>query len=243
MATGDAKASLSARTVSGRRLNLHGAVQEISAPIATTGAAVDVTSSSARLTGAVDPNGAETHYRFEYGPAGSLSGATVASSVGSGGAAVPVVAEIGSLIPATTYEYRLVAQRGSQRFPGAIRAFTTPAAPPSPDAPAGPAPFPTSSGSAPASAARRMEATARATCRRRARRKVACRFGAEGARSVRGTVKNARRRVVGRFRARTGGRTLVRIRGLRRRARYTFTMTFTDAQGNRATVRKRLKIR
>ena len=70
------------------------------------------TDHSARLRGRVDPNGAQTTYRFEYGPAGGSFDQHVPipdASAGSGQSLDLVVADIDGLLPSTTYQYRIVA--------------------------------------------------------------------------------------------------------------------------------------
>jgi hypothetical protein len=84
----------------------------------------DVTSSFARFSGNVDPLGADTTYQFQYLPEAqfkangeSFVGAAVApavpADVGSGGEAgdlsEAVSEQVGGLVPATTYRFRLVA--------------------------------------------------------------------------------------------------------------------------------------
>jgi hypothetical protein len=94
------------------------------APAVSATAASGVTSTFARLSGDVDPFGADTTYQFQYlteaqfnANGGSFAGAAVAPAapvdIGSGGEAgdlVEAVSEpLGGLAPGTTYRFRLVA--------------------------------------------------------------------------------------------------------------------------------------
>jgi hypothetical protein len=78
-------------------------------PRATTGAAAHILTSSALLTGTVDPEGVETSYYFQYGttPAYGLQTPTV--SAGAGTAKLKVGQSIGGLQSGGTYHFRLVA--------------------------------------------------------------------------------------------------------------------------------------
>lgn len=96
-----------------------------SAPAALTGAATGVGSTSATLTGAVNPDGLATSYHFDYGTSTAYGASTSAVSAGSGSATVAVSAMLGSLSPNTTYHYRLVASNASGTTNGADATFTT----------------------------------------------------------------------------------------------------------------------
>jgi uncharacterized delta-60 repeat protein len=96
-----------------------------SAPAALTGAATGVGSTSATLTGAVNPDGLATSYHFDYGTSTAYGASTSAVSAGSGSTAVAVSATLGSLSPNTTYHYRLVASNASGTTDGADATFTT----------------------------------------------------------------------------------------------------------------------
>src|SRR5688500_11671949 len=89
-----------------------GATAAPARPGVTTGPTANKTQSSVTLTGRVNPNELETTYTFEFGTTrvyGAQSPAPPAS-VGNGNSAVAVAVDIGSLSPATTYHYRLVAR-------------------------------------------------------------------------------------------------------------------------------------
>ncbi len=84
------------------------------------------------LSGTVNPQGAATTYRFEYGTTTSY-GTNVPSpdgSAGSGTTAASVSQDITSLLPNTTYHYRLVANNSGGSVPSSDRTFTTPASAP-----------------------------------------------------------------------------------------------------------------
>ncbi len=101
-----------------------------SAPSATTGAAQAVTTTSATLTGTVNPQGGDTSYHFEYGTTTAYGTSTASSSAGNGSSDVSASAAIASLTPNTTYHYRLVASNTSGPTNGADMTFTTaPSAP------------------------------------------------------------------------------------------------------------------
>jgi len=102
------------------------------APLATTGAASDLTPTGATLNGVVLPNGRSTGYHFEYGVDGALDLRAPASDVdaGDGTDGVAVSAPVAELLPATTYTYRVVADDGDGNpVNGDTRTFTTPALP------------------------------------------------------------------------------------------------------------------
>lgn len=82
------------------------------APAVKTGAALEVTSTSAQLVGTVDPQGLQTRYFFEYGPTqayGSLAPAGRTEVAGQGHDPVGASTEVAGLSPGGTYHYRLVA--------------------------------------------------------------------------------------------------------------------------------------
>ncbi|MBE2317583.1 hypothetical protein DVA67_016490 [Solirubrobacter sp. CPCC 204708] len=100
------------------------------APTASTGAAESVTTGSAALTGVVNPNGAATTYRFEYGTSTSYGLTTPDVDAGSGSADVPARAQLSGLSANTTYHYRIVAnQAGGTPVTGGDRTFRTASAP------------------------------------------------------------------------------------------------------------------
>lgn len=73
-----------------------------------------VTATGAELRGAVDPNGAETTYRFEYRQVGAEDWvSTDPQSAGSGTDSVPVTATVEGLEPNAEYEFRLIAENAN----------------------------------------------------------------------------------------------------------------------------------
>ncbi|MDX6730945.1 MAG: hypothetical protein QOC54_893 [Baekduia sp.] len=104
------------------------AAQAATAPAAVTGGAANVAQQTARLTGAVNPNGDATTFQFQYG-ATSAYGSVTPEQTLSGTAKKTVTADIGGLAPATVYHYRLIARNGKGLTKGADRAFKTQAQP------------------------------------------------------------------------------------------------------------------
>lgn len=98
-------------------------------PAVSTGNATAITTTSAMLNGAINPEGQATTYYFEYGTTTSYGSQTGTADAGSGAADVEVSAAIGSLTPNTTYHYRLVATNASGTALGLDVAFTTPKPP------------------------------------------------------------------------------------------------------------------
>ncbi len=86
-----------------------------------------------KLKGAVNPNHLETHYHFEFGTTtayGENLPAEPGESIGSGETAVPVSQEVTSLVPNTTYHYRVVAHNSEGTAESLDEKFTTPPSPP-----------------------------------------------------------------------------------------------------------------
>lgn len=94
-------------------------------PTVTTEAASGVTANGATLNGSVNPNGASTTYKFEYGTKeGELNKSTAPASAGSGSSNVKVKAEV-SLEPGTKYYFRLFASNSGGENTGSKLNFTT----------------------------------------------------------------------------------------------------------------------
>jgi hypothetical protein len=93
-------------------------------PGVQTRGTADITPSTATLTGAVDPNGAETRYLFQYGTTSSYGAVTTETPL-TGDGSQAVVAPITGLAPATTYHYRLIARNAKGTTQGADRTFKT----------------------------------------------------------------------------------------------------------------------
>lgn len=98
-------------------------------PAVTTGGSTKVTSTSVRLVGSVDPNGAKTTYLFQYGPTTLYGTSTPITVAGSGSSKITVRVDVGNLAPATRYHYRIVAHNAKGDASGGDRNFTTKAQP------------------------------------------------------------------------------------------------------------------
>jgi hypothetical protein len=106
-------------------LLLPGMAHAASKPTVKTGPAVNITQSTASLTGTVDPNRRATSYVFQYGPTTLYGQQTTALSAGHGAKAVPVSVPVTGLAPFTRYHYRLVALYGTRHVAGGDRSFKT----------------------------------------------------------------------------------------------------------------------
>jgi hypothetical protein len=78
-------------------------------PVAIAVAADQIAGTSARLNGAVNPNGFTASWHFEYGPTPALGFRTSSQSLAVGGSPVPVNAVVTGLNGNTQYYFRLVA--------------------------------------------------------------------------------------------------------------------------------------
>lgn len=99
------------------------------APAVTTRQANTTGTSSAKVRGTVDPNGAETKYWFEYST-DSLLGSqllktTIQKSAGAGTSPQSVEQELSALESKTTYYVRVVAQNGVGTVRGDSESFKT----------------------------------------------------------------------------------------------------------------------
>jgi hypothetical protein len=95
-------------------------------PAPTTAGAQSVTSTSAVLTGSVNPDNQATTYHFEYGPTITYGASTpdqgpTPASKGK----IAVSAAISGLTPGATYHYRLVATNASGTRAAGDKNFTT----------------------------------------------------------------------------------------------------------------------
>ncbi|QEC46550.1 hypothetical protein FSW04_02465 [Baekduia soli] len=93
-------------------------------PGATTGSAANVAQQTARLIGAVDPNGAQTSYQFQYGTTTAYGAVTPPVTI-SGDGRRTVTADLANLAPATVYHYRLIARNAKGLTKGLDRNFKT----------------------------------------------------------------------------------------------------------------------
>ncbi len=97
----------------------------VSMPTASTGSASDVTENTAILSGTINPQGAETKFRFEYGTDTSYGSATPWFAAGNGTSELSVNATITGLTPSTTYHFRIVAENSAGTVTGDDATFTT----------------------------------------------------------------------------------------------------------------------
>lgn len=95
-------------------------------PTALTGPAVEVSATSASLTGTVGPRGLPTSYVFEVGTSTSYGGARLFGNAGDGTGEVEVTAGLQYLVPGTTYHYRLSATSFDGTTYGPDQTFATP---------------------------------------------------------------------------------------------------------------------
>jgi len=95
------------------------------APLVITNPATSVASSSAALSGSVDPHGLSTSVHFQYGTTTSY-GSTTPSQTKTGNTYQNVSANISGLSAGTTYHFRDVATNTAGTRYGADRTFTTP---------------------------------------------------------------------------------------------------------------------
>jgi hypothetical protein len=123
--------------VAGAVLLPGGAVADgrVDEPAAVTGAARDVTATSAVLTGTVTPDDRATLFAFQYGTTTAYGTSTPVGLVGDDDDPVAVSAPIAGLQPATTYHFRVLAADRRRVVAGGDMSFTT-AAPVTPRLPA-----------------------------------------------------------------------------------------------------------
>jgi hypothetical protein len=99
------------------------------APIVTTGSSTSVSSTSATVSGTVNPQGQPTTYHFDYGTDTNYGSTSPASppypSAGSGTTAQPESANLTGLTAGVTYHYRIEATNASGTTYGADQTFTT----------------------------------------------------------------------------------------------------------------------
>ena len=99
-------------------------------PIATTEGTTNLRYNEATVHGSVNPNGPETHYRFEYGRTTSYGSSTLEGDAGYGGSSVAVNGIATYLNYNTRYHYRIVAWSWAGTTYGADKEFTSPYKPP-----------------------------------------------------------------------------------------------------------------
>ncbi len=102
-----------------------GAAFAASPPSVATGSPSSVSTTAARLNGAVDPHGDATTYYFDFGTTTGYGTRTATRNAGAGEKAVAVSMAISGLATSTTYHYRLVASNSTGTTLGADRTLTT----------------------------------------------------------------------------------------------------------------------
>jgi hypothetical protein len=101
------------------------ATASAAAPGATTGDASNIASTSATVSGTVNPNKEGTTYHFEYGTTTAYGTSTPDQGPVGGNAGKSASADLTQLAPATAYHYRLVATNPSGTTQGSDKTFTT----------------------------------------------------------------------------------------------------------------------
>ena len=99
------------------------------APSVVTLAATNIGGTSATLTGTVNPRGATTSARFEYGLTASYGSSTPTFAVGNDTNSITVSNLVTGLSPGTAYHFRLVAGNAGGTNFGGDQTFTTSATP------------------------------------------------------------------------------------------------------------------
>jgi virginiamycin B lyase len=102
------------------------------APVAVTGSASAITSTTATIGGTVTPRADTTMVTVQYGTSSTAlsSSATLGSALAAGTAAVSVSGSLSGLPAATTIYFRIVATNSAGAADGAVQSFTTAAAAP-----------------------------------------------------------------------------------------------------------------
>jgi hypothetical protein len=106
-------------------LRLPAAAPAAGRPAAATGAASDVSFSSATVGGSINPNASNTSYYFQYGPTRAYGGQSAIADAGGGARAVRVRVALAGLQPLTVYHYRLVAVNATGATVGGDATFLT----------------------------------------------------------------------------------------------------------------------
>ena len=105
-------------------------------PTASTGAASAVTSTTATVSGWVNPLGAATTVTFQYGTTPALASTAGAGTLPASADPSNVSANLTGLTPGTTYVYRVTAGNGfGGTITGATQSFRTTGSPPPPPPP------------------------------------------------------------------------------------------------------------
>lgn len=97
-------------------------------PTSQTNEATNITTTSARLNGTVNPNGYSTDYYFEYGTETPLTERTSTRTLSASAGMSSVYANISGLTPNTIYYYKVIADRDGTPISGGLVSFRTQAA-------------------------------------------------------------------------------------------------------------------
>jgi hypothetical protein len=97
-----------------------------------TGGASSVSTSTAVVSGAINPSGASVNVFFEFGTTPAYGQVTAAQKTAPNNSATPFAALLSGLPPGTTIHYRAVAVSDFGTFVGGDQALTTASAPPPP---------------------------------------------------------------------------------------------------------------
>jgi hypothetical protein len=103
-------------------------VQVLELPSVSIAAPGEISATAATLHGAVDPNGSDARWRFEYRAVGDTAWTRLPvpdDDAGSGTGAVDVEAGASGLEPDASYEVRLVAAKGANEVASQILTFAT----------------------------------------------------------------------------------------------------------------------
>jgi hypothetical protein len=95
-------------------------------PTVSTGAASNITLTTATVAGTINPEGLETSYELDLG-SDTTYGTSIYGEAGSANTSTQVTVGLQNLAPGSTYHYRIVAINSDGRTYGADRTFTTPA--------------------------------------------------------------------------------------------------------------------
>jgi hypothetical protein len=103
--------------------------------VPVTGAASAITTSSATISGSVNPQGAAAKVSFQFGTTTAYGQSTATQTLGVGNSPVGFTAGLTGLSAGTTIHYRAVAQTDFGTFTGADQTLTTASTPPTPPPP------------------------------------------------------------------------------------------------------------
>jgi ribonuclease HI len=93
--------------------------------VVTTNPATNLTTSSAKLNGSLQPHGLTTTVYFQWGTTTSY-GHTTATQTKTGNTSLPITANISALTTHHTYHYRIVATNSAGTRTGSDLTFSTP---------------------------------------------------------------------------------------------------------------------